>query len=251
MKKIKVTFEGILVFEKGCTIVHFPDGSAHHHPHTAFVRFSPRQLKDPPSGIDCRGDFRWIGIGKRDAVVLEGIKEGEIKYAAEFFGSDGVLELDEICANNPALKTGPHPTLRLTGGLLTIGHTTTGEWEFRPNRNGAANSKGIKRKLVNRVWLTATLGDDEARLGRSDGQAIVFKPMGDGLELTFGNLVNPCPVVYTPEASAPAQEAVDDHFEIYYNLITHGCGEDHLPWGPALKPTSEEGGGCPPLVKRP
>lgn len=252
MKKIEVTFAGILVFEKGCTIVHFPDGSAHHHhPHTAFVRFSPGQLKDPPSGIDCNGDFRWIGFDKRDAVVLEGIKEGEVEYAAKFLGTDGVLRLDEICVNNPALKTGPHPTLRLTGGLLSIDQTTKDEWEFRPNPNGAANSKGIKRKLVNRILLTATLEGDEARLRRSDGRVLAFKPKEEKLDLAFGNLLNPCPVTYMAEASTSGEEAPDDHFEIYYNLITHGCGEDHLPWGTRTAVVSEEGGGCPPLVKRP
>jgi hypothetical protein len=189
-------------------------------------------LTDPPSGIECGGDSRWVGIGKRDAFVLEGIKEDEVKHAAKFFDSDGVVRLDEICGNNPAIKAKvQHATLRLSGGLLTIDGRTKAEREFRPNSNGAANSKGIKRRLVNRVRLKATLEDDEARLRRSDRRTLVFKTLEERLDLAFGNLLNPCPVTHMAEASGSGEEAADDHFEIYYNLITHGCGEDHLPWG--------------------
>ena len=126
MSKLNATLAGILVFEKGGAIVHFPDGSTHHHdPHTAFVRFKPDQLVNPPEGRPCKdARYRWIPIATTHTLVLNGIKETSVKYDDEVFGRSGAVRLDEICTNGPALMDVPHATLELTGGTLDVGART-------------------------------------------------------------------------------------------------------------------------------
>jgi hypothetical protein len=249
MKKVEITFAGILVFDNGTTI-RFPDGRSFHHRHTAFVRFKKDDLVNPPSGKDCDSGWTWIEIIPGDTLSLDGIKEKRLDYASGFF-SRKVVELGEVCTNDPKIRPGVrHATLRLAGGKLAVDRQTQEEWEFRPNSQGKPNSKGIKRQLVNRVRLRASLEDGQLKLHGIGGQEVLFEPRGDALELAFGNAPDPCPPRIETEASrgAPVEEP-DDHFELYYKLIQHKCTEDHLPWGKKIWET-EEGGGCPPIFKR-
>jgi hypothetical protein len=275
-EKLKLTFSGILLFEENdSSLVHFPNGKdfefeGEKMPHHAFARFRQDDWDyQGPTPGSCSGGYAYINLTPTDKITLDGIEEDSLRHSWTFYEglplvSEGVLQIANICDHKPTINPKhAHAVLTVPPGELYIDRRTKDQWRFKPGPNGRGD--GGNWRLVNRIGLRTHLkAGNQLTIDGIKGQRVVFKlkKVGKEPEIAFGNAPKQC--LTTPTGTPSAKPKKDKHFELYYLLLVHP-EPHHAPWGKLIEDThtvpsakawegwkmTEEGGGCPPLAKRP